>query len=140
MAELIIFVGLPGSGKSTWYFAHFAGTHDHVSKDLMPSVRSPGARQERLIEAALGAGRSVVVDNTNPSLAERASLIALGRRHGASIVAYYFECSTRTALMRNHQREGRGRVPNVAIFTAAKKLVPPALEEGFDEIHVIPCE
>ena len=140
MAELIIFVGLPGSGKSTWYFAHFAATHDHVSKDLMRNTGSRDVRQERLIDSALAAGRSVVVDNTNPSPAVRAPLIALGRRHGARIVAYYFECSPRTALVRNRQREGRAKVPNVAIFTTAKKLVPPALEEGFDEIHVIPCE
>ncbi len=106
----------------------------------MPSARSRDARQEQLIAAALHAGRSVVVDNTNPSPALRAPLIALGRRHGARIVAYYFECSTRTAVARNRQREGRGRVPNVAIFTAAKKLVPPSPEEGFDEIHVIPCD
>lgn len=140
MPELIIFVGLPGSGKSTWYLDHFASTHDHVSKDLMPNAKSRDARQESIIAAALAAGRSVVVDNTNPSPAVRAPLIALGRRHGARIVAYYFECSTRTAVVRNRQREGRGRVPNVAIFTAAKKLVPPSPEEGFDEIHVIPCE
>jgi predicted kinase len=28
--ELIIFVGLQGAGKSTYYCAHFAQTHDHV--------------------------------------------------------------------------------------------------------------
>lgn len=139
-ASLLIFVGLPGSGKSTYYFAHFAGTHEHVSKDLMRRAQARDAKQEMMIGKALAAGRSVVVDNTNPSPAVRAPLIAIGKRHGARIAAYYFECSPRTALMRNRQREGRGRVPNVAIFTTAKKLVPPALDEGFDEVHVIPCE
>jgi predicted kinase len=141
VSELIIFVGLPGSGKSTYYFGHFAETHTHVSKDLMKSVRGRDAQQVTMIEQALTAGKSVVVDNTNPSAAIRAPLIAIGKRHGARIIAYYFDCSAKTALMRNQQREeGKGRVPKVAIFVTKKKLQPPALEEGFDEIHVVPCE
>ena len=39
--------------------------------------------------------------------------------------------------MRNRQREGKGRVPDVAIFTTRKKLVPPTLDEGFDEVRVV---
>jgi predicted kinase len=131
--ELVIFVGLPGSGKSTYYFAHFAATHVHVSKDLMKNTRM----QNMVIEQALVAGRRVVVDNTNPSRAVRAPLIAIGKRHGARIIAYYFECSVRTALTRNRQREGKGRVPDVAIFVTQKKLASPALDEGFDEAHVV---
>ena len=137
MLELIIFTGLPGAGKTTYYRAHFAATHAHVSKDLMPNARRRDDRQERDIEAALSAGKSVVVDNTNPSREVRAPLIALGRRHGARIVAVYFETDVRTAIMRNRQREGRARVPDVAIFATRKKLVPPTLEEGFDEVRVI---
>jgi len=140
VAELVIFVGLPGSGKSTYYFAHFAATHVHVSKDLMKNTRTRDANQTVIVEQALSAGQSVAVDNTNPSRAIRAPLIAIGKRHGARIIAYYFECSARTALMRNRQREGKGRVPDVAIFVTQKKLAPPALDEGFDEVHVIACE
>lgn len=138
--ELVIFVGLPGSGKSTYYFANLANTHVQVSKDLMPNVRTRDARQKQMVEDALAAGKPVVVDNTNPSAAVRAPLIALGKRHGARIIAYYFQCSPRTALMRNSQREGRARVPNVAIFATKKKLVAPTLAEGFDEVRVIDCE
>ena len=137
MPELIILVGLPGSGKSTYYRAHFAATHAHISKDLMPNARRRDDRQEREIAAALAEGKSVVVDNTNPSREVRAPLIALGRRHGARIVAVYFETEVKTAIMRNRQREGRARVPDVAIFATRKKLVPPTPEEGFDEVRVI---
>lgn len=137
MLELIVFVGLPGSGKTTYYRAHLAATHAHVSKDLMPNARRRDDRQERDIAQALAEGKSVVVDNTNPSREVRAPLIALGRRHGARIVAVYFETDVRTAIMRNRQREGRARVPDVAIFATKKKLVPPTLEEGFDEVRVI---
>jgi predicted kinase len=137
MLELVIFVGLPAAGKSTYYRAHFAATHVHVSKDLMPNARSRETRQQQQIEQALAAGQSVVVDNTNPSAAVRAPLIATGRRFGARVVGYYFEVGVRAAIMRNRGREGRARVPDVAIFTTKKKLQPPALEEGFDEVHVI---
>jgi len=82
----------------------------------------------------------VVVDNTHPPRAVRAPLIALGKGHGARVIAYYFECPVKTALARNRLREGRGRVPNVAIFVTAKKLAPPMLDEGFDEVHVIKSE
>ena len=137
MLELIVLVGLPGSGKTTYYRAHFAATHVHVSKDLMPNAPRRDDRQAREIDAALGGGKSVVVDNTNPSAEVRAPLVAIGRRHGARIVAIYFETDVRTAIMRNRQREGRARVPDVAIFATKKKLMPPTLEEGFDEVRVI---
>ena len=140
MPQLVIFVGLPGSGKSTYYFAHFAKTHAHVSKDLMPNARRRDDRQSMAIEKALAAGESVVVDNTNPSRDVRAALIAVGKRHGARIIAYYFECSVRVAIVRNAQREGKGRVPKVAIFTTQKKLQPPTADEGFDEVHVMRTE
>ena len=131
--ELVILIGLPASGKSTYYLEHLAATHVHVSKDLL----ARGARQEPLIAKALAAGQSVVVDNTNPSPAIRAPLIALGRRHGARIVGYFFEIDVKTALVRNRGREGKARVPDVALFATKKKLVPPSYDEGFDEIHVI---
>jgi len=137
MLELIIFVGVPGSGKSTYYHEHFAATHVHVSKDLMPHARDRETRQRAQIEKALSEGRSVVVDNTSPTAALRAPLIEIGRRYGARVIACFFDVPARTAIVRNASREGRARVPNVAIFTTLKKLVPPAMEEGFDEVRVI---
>ncbi len=85
--ELLIFVGLPGSGKSTYYRGHFAATHVQVSKDLMSKASARDELQRRQIAAALGAGKPVVVDNTNPSPAVRAPLVALGREHGARVIA-----------------------------------------------------
>jgi predicted kinase len=135
--ELIIFVGLQASGKSTWYRNHFAATHVHVSKDLMQNARNREEKQREMIEAALARGASVVVDNTNPTPAVRAPLVEIGRRHGARVVAYYFETTVKDAVARNRLREGKARVPDVAIFVTAKKMVPPGSNEGFDEVHVI---
>ena len=138
--QLILFIGLQGSGKSTYYQRHFAATHVHVSKDLMKNVRDRDTRQAQMIEAALADGKPVVVDNTNPTPVVRAPLIALGRKHGARVVAYLFEVPVKVAVARNRAREGKARVPDVAIYVTAKKLVPPKFEEGFDEIHVVAAE
>src|SRR5436190_1239685 len=67
----------------------------------------------------------------------RAPLIALGRSFGARVAAYFFETAVKDAVARNRLREGRARVPDVAIYITSKKIVPPSLEEGFDEVRVI---
>jgi predicted kinase len=35
VAQVIIFTGLQGSGKTSYFNAHFAGTHVLVSRDLL---------------------------------------------------------------------------------------------------------
>jgi predicted kinase len=130
-------MGLPGSGKSTFYRQCLAGTHDHVSKDAMRNNRQPGRRQDVLINESIAAGRSVVIDNTNPGAAARAAIIAAARRHGAAVVGYFFPTDARDALRRNRSRTGRERVPDVAIFTTRKRLELPSYREGFDRLFVV---
>lgn len=133
--ELIILMGLQASGKSTFHRLHFATTHAYVSKDLLSNNRKPARRQMQLVEEALQAGQSVVVDNTNPTPVEREPLIRLGHEYGAGVIGYYFEASIRASLERNKTRLGKARVPDVAIFVTAKKLVPPTFAEGFDTLY-----
>ncbi len=137
MLELVIFTGLQASGKSTYYRAFLASTHTLVSKDLMPNVRHRQLRQEELVTAALEAGQSVAVDNTNPTLEDRLPLIQIGRRFGATITNYWFPTTTAAALERNRRREGKARVPDVAIYATVKKLAPPTFAEGFDRIFTV---
>jgi predicted kinase len=132
--DCIILIGLPGAGKSSLYRDKFAATHVHISKDLWPNATKREDRQRELIEEALASGKSVVIDNTNPTIAERAALIAIARAHRARVIGYLFDINTRTAVARNAERTGRGKVPNVAIFTAAKRLERPSLAEGFDQL------
>ncbi len=134
-AELIIFVGLQASGKSTFFHEGFAATHEHVSKDLFRNNRNRNRRQGQLVGAALRSGRPVVVDNTNPTAEDRRPLVELGRRFGARIVGYHFDSGVRDCLARNARREGKKRVPDVAVFATAKRLVPPSRDEGFDELY-----
>lgn len=135
VAECVIFAGLPASGKTTFYQQRFAATHRHISKDHWPSGSNKEARQAALLSAALSDDASIVVDNTNPSIPERAAVIALARAHGARIIGYYFTATTREAVGRNRGREGKQRVPDVAIFTKAKHMSPPTAAEGFDELY-----
>jgi predicted kinase len=132
--ELVILVGVPASGKSSFVRARLAATHQHVSQDLQPPARRGNARQRELVAAALRAGRSVVVDNVNATAAIRAPLIRLGREHGARIIGYFFPTAVAEAVARNRQRIAAERVPGVAIYAAAKRLQPPAPAEGFDEV------
>lgn len=138
--ELVILVGLQASGKSTWVKAHLGASHEHVSKDLLPRTAKRDRRQLLLIEEALRQGRSVVVDNTNPTPEIRAPLIELGRKAGARVIAVNFQSSVKGALERNRNREGDARVPDVAIFVTSKKIRPATLKEGFDEIRTVTIE
>ena len=137
MPDCVILVGLPGAGKTTFYRQRFESTHALVSKDLLSRGRTKQDRQDVQLRAALAAGRSVVVDNTNVTRAERAAIIAIARAVRARVVGYFFQVTTREAVARNDQRSGRQKVPNVAIFTRAKRLEPPTVDEGFDELHVL---
>ena len=131
--ELVIFSGLQASGKTSFYRERLASTHVHISKDAWPNARNRERRQRQLIAAALAEGRSVVVDNTNPTPDERAPLVAIARDLGARAIAYWFAASVSEAIARNGAREGRARVPEVGIYAAAKRLVAPSFEEGFEE-------
>jgi predicted kinase len=134
MSELVLLVGLQGAGKSTLYAQRFAATHELVSLDRLRNNRRPRRRQLALLEEALSRGASVVVDNTNPTREERAPLVACARAQGARVVAYVFDVPLDEARARNARREGRARVPDVALFVTAKKLEPPTLDEGFDAV------
>src|SRR5262245_59023656 len=137
--ELVLFIGLQASGKTSLYAARFAGTHAHVSKDNFRNNRNPTRRQRALVEEALAAGRPVVVDNTNPTPEDRAPLIALARERGARVVGYYFASRLEDCKQRNAARQGKARVPDVALHATLKKLQRPSLTEGFDDLyHVRP--
>jgi predicted kinase len=131
--ELVVFTGLQASGKTSFYRERFAATHVHLSKDAWPNARKKEERQRRLLDEHLRAGRSVVVDNTNPTPIERGPLIAIGRAVGARVTSYAFVVTVEEALRRNAIREGRARIEDVGIFAVAKRLVRPTSVEGFHD-------
>ena len=135
--QLVILIGLQGCGKTTFFNARLAATHVHVSKDEFRNAKNRNKRQAQLIEAALGQSRSVAVDNTNPTSADREPLIELGRSFGAEIVGYYFESRIEECLKRNRLREGKGTVPDVALYSTLRKLERPVYVEGFDRLFYV---
>ncbi len=138
--ELIIFIGLQASGKTTFYHNNFASTHQHVSKDLFPNNKHKNRRQTQLITAALNEGKSVVVDNTNPTTIERAPLIEIGNSYDCKIIGYYFDLPLKVCLERNSQRHGKAKVPEVGIYATLKKLTRPDYSEGFHDLFDISPE
>jgi predicted kinase len=138
--EVVVFIGLQGSGKSTFYRAQFASTHLLVSKDLLRNNRRPQRRQMQLIEEALLDGRSVVVDNTNPTAADRAPIIALAKGYGAAVIGYAFESNLDDCLERNRGREGKHKVPDAAIHITSRRLREPMPDERFDHLFRVRLE
>jgi predicted kinase len=133
MAEAVIFVGLQGAGKTTYFQAHFASSHAHVSRDIQ---RTP-EREAALIRECFATQRSFVVDDTNGTRAVRAPLIAAARQAGFGVRCFFFDTPVRTAIGRNNHRQDKKPVPVPAILRAAKHLEAPLLEEGFDQIEII---
>jgi predicted kinase len=131
--EAVIFIGVQGCGKTTFYKERFFETHVRVSRDMVKTK----ARERILLGACLAAKQPFVLDNTNPLASQRAEIIEPARAAGFRVVACYFRCGLKEALWRNRRRpEGRA-VPVPGVIATFKKLQPPSWAEGFDEIRVV---
>jgi predicted kinase len=131
--EAEIFIGIQGSGKTTFYRQRFFDTHVRISLDMLRTRH----RERLLFEACLKAGQSFVIDNTNPLPADRARYIDPARAAGFPVVAYFFESTLEDAIRRNKERPGKQKIPVAAIAGAFRKLQPPTIEEGFSEIYIV---
>jgi predicted kinase len=129
--EAVLLIGIPASGKTSFYQQRFAATHAHVSLDVLKTRR----REARLVADLLAEGRPFVVDNTNVQAAERARYIALARAAGFAVIGYYFPCRLQAALERNRARAGR--IPERGLIARFYALQPPALAEGFDRLYQV---
>ena len=129
----VIFIGIQGSGKSSFFRERFFDTHVRINLDMLRTRH----REELLLAACLAAGQSFVIDNTNPLPSDRARYAVRARAAGFRTVAYLFEASLREAMQRNNLRAGKQKVPAPAVAAAFKKLVPPSADEGFDEIYTV---
>jgi predicted kinase len=129
----VIFIGIQGSGKSSFFRERFFDTHVRINLDMLRTRH----REELLLAACLAAGQSFVIDNTNPLLTDRARYVERARAAGFRTVAYFFESSLREAMARNNMRTGKQKVPAPAVTAAFKKIVRPSLDEGFDEIYTV---
>jgi predicted kinase len=129
--EAVIFIGIQGSGKSSFFRERFFDTHLRINLDMLRTRH----REELLLGACLAAGQSFVIDNTNPLPTDRARYVERARAAGFRTVAYFFESSLREAMARNNLRAGKQKVPAPAVAAAFKKIVRPSFDEGFDEMY-----
>jgi len=136
MPEILIFVGLQGAGKTTYFSRHFSTTHELISKDRM-SGAGKQARSLARIASALEAGKSVVVDNTHPAVEDRAQLLELAARLGVAAIAYWFDTPPDECEARNARRDGDARVPDFVQRRTLGRLVEPTLAEGFDQVITV---
>lgn len=131
--QLVVLVGVQASGKSTFYRERFAATHAHVSLDLLETRHREAARFREHLEA----GMKIVIDNTSPTPLDRARFVPPALERGYEAHAYFFQTELEDALARNRLREGKARVPDMAVLGTHKKLVAPAREEGFAKLFVV---
>lgn len=131
--SLVILMGLPGSGKSTFYHHRFSGTHIRVNLDMLRTRH----REKVLIEACLQTRQPLVVDNTNVSRRERARYILAAKENHFRVEGYLLHESVETCLQRNELRPEGVRVPRVAVLAKKKDLEFPDAEEGFDALFLV---
>ena len=131
--EAIIFVGVQGSGKTTFYLERFFATHLRLSLDLVRTRH----REKVLLAACIEAKQPFVIDNTNPMAEERARYIALAQAAGFRVVGYHFDLPIAVCIARNAKREGKQRIPVPAIYGTNKRLQPPTLAEGFTALYTV---
>jgi predicted kinase len=127
--EAVVLCGLQGSGKSTLCRERFRH-HVRVSLDELRTR----AREDGLVTECLEAGRPFVVDNTNPTAADRARYVGPARAAGFKVVGYLVEVGSAEAFARNAERAGDERIPPGNVAATARRFVRPAPEEGFDEL------
>jgi len=131
--EAVIFVGIPATGKSTFYQQYFFKTHLRINLDMLKTRH----RQDLLLRACIEARQSFVVDNTNILKSERAGYIALAKPFGFEITGYYFRSKLSDALQRNSQRSGKENIPPIGLVDKLKRLEIPAYAEGFDRLYSV---
>ncbi|XP_061444616.1 bifunctional polynucleotide phosphatase/kinase isoform X2 [Rhineura floridana] len=140
--ELVVAVGFPAAGKSTFLKQYLASAgYVYANRDTLGSWQKCVAT----CQAALQAGKSAAVDNTNPDLESRRRYIECAKEAGVSCRCFLFTTSLEQAKHNNRFREmtEKGHVPvnDIVLNSYKNKYVEPALEEGFSEIlkiHFVP--
>jgi predicted kinase len=141
--RIVLLVGLPGSGKSTWAAGKTGVLSSDALRELLaddPDNQTIHARVFRvlrdLLKHRLELKRPVTyVDATNLSPYEREPYVKLAHRFESKIEAIFFDVPVEECIRRNR---GRMRVvPDEVIRKMAAKLVKPSPKEGFSRVAVI---
>ncbi len=141
---VVLSVGLPGSGKTTWFKRKGVTP---LSSDLLRSLLFDNPTEQRHQDLVFSSLRSLLrarmmarmpmnyVDATNLSPKERRHWIRMAREFGYELHAVYFDVPLETCLERNRKRQRV--VPEDVMQRMAAKLRPPSFDEGFAKIIVV---
>ena len=141
---VILAIGLPGSGKSSWFNRH---NITPLSSDMLRALLFDDPTEQRfqdlifsnlrsMLKARLIARRPLnYVDATNLTPHERQSWIKLGHDYGYEVQAVFFDVPLDVCLERNHKRERV--VADDVMRRMSAKLKAPTFEEGFSKITVV---
>lgn len=145
--NLIMTVGVQGSGKSTWAKKFTSENPDviYLSTDKIWLTIGPMSDRSiarkvypiltRHAEAALRKGQSVLLDATFIRKAWRKDYIKLGKQLGAKVIAHVFKADRNTLIERVQHRAANGGldVPVDVIDNYLSQFEQPD-EMEFDEI------
>ena len=141
---VVLAIGLPGSGKSSWFKRHNVVP---LSSDMVRSLLFDDVREQRFQDLVFSNLRSMLkarliakrptnyVDATNLTPQERQHWIKLAKDYQYEVHAVFFDVPLDVCLER-HSRRDRV-VPEDVMRRMAAKLKPPAFEEGFAKITVV---
>ena len=90
-----------------------------------------------LVDSCIREGKSFVIDNTNPTKADRQRYIPAAKAAGYRVEGYFFQSISKDCRERNAKRVGKARVPAAAIGAVSSKLEMPGLDEGFDVLYFV---
>ncbi len=116
--ELVVCVGMPGSGKSSYYKEHLKD-HLHIEQDKIGTK----VKVLKEIDKALLTGKSIYIDSTNPSQEGRCEYYEKANKHGYNIKVLYFLVNG-TGFNKLRDKS----VPDIVYHIYFKKLEPPTLE------------
>src|SRR5499427_10577140 len=141
---VVLSIGLPGSGKSTWFKRHNILP---LSSDMVRILLFDDVTEQRYQDLVFSTLRSMLrarllarrpsnyVDATNLSPHERRSWVKLAHDFGYEAHAVFFDVPPEVCIERNRRRERN--VPKDVMLRMANKLRPPKFEEGFAKITVV---
>lgn len=141
---VVLAIGLPGSGKSSWFKRHSIRP---LSSDLLRELLFDDAQEQRFQELVFSNLRSMLkarliarrpmnyVDATNLTSHDRHSWIKLSKDYGYDVQGLFFDVPVEVCMERN-QRRSRMVAEDVMRKMAAK-LNPPTFDEGFSKITVV---